>query len=107
MICQEGLTQKGFFFSPGCTSFPNPSFPRPSPHVIPEALLDPSCVACPGRAAPCCRLLRRAATARGGAASPGGTAGPPAEMRGQGGDTKRPFDNHLEGSSIERYSEVV
>jgi hypothetical protein len=22
MICQEGLTQKGFFFSPGCTSVP-------------------------------------------------------------------------------------
>src|SRR5262245_27574260 len=22
MICQEGLTQKGFFFSPGCTSSP-------------------------------------------------------------------------------------
>ena len=31
MICQEGLTQKGFFFSPGCTNFRHPDRERPVP----------------------------------------------------------------------------
>ena len=31
MICQEGLTQKGFFFSPGCTTSAIPTGERPVP----------------------------------------------------------------------------